>query len=461
MAKSTKTSKTKKKSKVASKGGKTTSEDIASKVLAGISRTSTTAKKKSKKSSKKTTKKKTQVRRPNDPTPTADGSDYSAKATNSKHNKVDHDLGSPTYVLDDTAVPSSKDWFSSDGTHHGDKKSDKERVSRFDVPDKLSKIVSSMNKSVYLPGGSETVRQAFNKTVEYYNRFKIPNPDLYGGRYVPYVFFVRPSCNIFKNKTTMQKALTDGSNEVFNYAQKFSPELLKELDGSVYNQGTDFMYSLSNAVSEFSTSDEYINSDTYGKNYSGYQIAYGKNDVESKTAGDIRIRFKETHDLHIYLLHRLWIEYISGCYRGVIKPRNTSIFTKTLDYAGAIYYIITDEDGESIVFWSKYYGVFPTTMPSSQFSWGEGNLITRDNVGSIDITYKYSFKSDYDPFILYREFNLNAHKKHPTSYLAIYDGDAGRLGQTWVRTPYISLDKSGSNGNPYQFKLRFTNDKPD
>ena len=114
--------------------------------------------------------------------------------------------------------------------------------------------------------------------------------------------------------------------------------------------------------------DEYINTDTYGKTYTGYKVTYGKHDVESKTAGTIDINFNDDAGFHIYQLIRLWVKYISGVYRGEFSPRNDDVFNKVLDYTGAIYYIITAEDGETILFWSKYYGVFPSTIPASA-SW--------------------------------------------------------------------------------------------
>lgn len=328
-----------------------------------------------------------------------------------------------------------------------------------DIDEKtLSNAINHMNQTLFLTS-TGSVRGSLDRTLVYYNRFKIPDPDLYTHKYVPYIFFVRPSCNIFKSDGTLQPSLSDMSNEVFNYAYKFCPELLRELDGSVHNQGSDFMYSLSNAVSKFETSDEYIKNNTYGRNYSGYNIAYGKNDIESKTSGEIDFEFKETKDLHIYLLHRLWVEYISGCYRGTILPRDTSILNKVLDYTASVYYIVTAEDAETILFWTKYYGIFPTIMPSSQFAWGEGNLITGSSVDKISIKYCFSFKSDYDPYILYREFNHNAHVDYdvPKTHAAIYDPDLGQLGDNLVRTPFIEKVEDAANGR--RFLLRFTQEK--
>lgn len=382
--------------------------------------------------------------------------------------EVTHLLDNPTYLLDDTTIPYhvepevNKGYTTWDGKgRHNSGAFTTANADRFKMDSKLTTVIDNVNKSVYLPAHGDSVSNAFAQTVAYYNRFKIPNPDLYGHKYVPYIFFVRPSLNIYKgkgNKTNvLQDSLAISNNQLFTYANKFSPELLKELDAHLCNQNTDFMYSLSNAAVSFSTSDEYIDSDTYGKNYGGYEIAYGKGDTKSKASDEITFEFKETHDFHIYLLHRLWVEYISGCYRGEIVPKTSSIYNRILDYAGAVYYIVTAEDGETILFWTKYYGIFPTEIPSNQFSWGEGNLIGPDNTSKISIKYKYSFKSDYDPYILYREFNLNAHvggenaTKLPTDYEEIYNKDNCQVGKTWMTVPYITIEKTPH----YCFKLHF------
>ena len=125
-----------------------------------------------------------------------------------------------------------------------------------------------------------------------------------------------------------------------------------------------------------------------------------------------------------------------------------------MDYAGACYYIVTAEDNESILFWTKYYGIFPTNLPSDQFSWAKGNVI--GNANDISVTYAYSFKVDYDPTIL-TEFNKNARVYNISNlkYAPVYDKDLGHVGQTWVGTPFIDCVTNGSKPN---YKLRYLRD---
>ena len=314
----------------------------------------------------------------------------------------------------------------------------------------IDKIVKKMNATVHIPNETDGVQQSFLRSVEYYNRFKVANPNMVLRKGFAHVFFVRPDCNLF-NESGKKPISSVNNNPLFNYAWKHTPSLLKEL---TMNNGMehDFLFSLSNAAISFSPNDEYINTDVYGKTYTGYKIAYGKNNTDSKTAGTFNVSFKDDRNLHIYQLQRLWVEYINAVFRGQLAPKTEYIFDKILDYATACYYIVTAEDGETIIFWSKYYGVFPTNIPSSQYAWAEGNVISNP---TLEITFQYSFKEDFNPYSLV-EFNTNA--RIPSSgvkYLPVYDKNLGHVGRTYVGAPFIECIERKGNATPFMYKLRF------
>lgn len=314
----------------------------------------------------------------------------------------------------------------------------------------LNTIMNRLNKTLYLPSPSsatDTPQKIFEKTVNYYNRFKVLMPDNVLQKGFPHVFFVRPNCNILQDTNTLRDELK--ANETFMYTWNSAPSAVKQLT-KANGISHDFMLSLSNAAASFSLSDEYINTDTYGRTFTGYKIAYGKNNIESKTAGTFEITYNDTHDLHIYQIHRLWDEYINGVYRGSITPAKENIVNKILDYVGAVYYFLTAEDGETIIFWSKYYGVFPSTVPSSQYSWGEGNVITDTK---LSVTYQFSFKEDFNPYSIL-EFNHNANISNGITYEPTYNPELGHSGNTWVGAPFIEVIKNNSEGT-YEYKLRF------
>ena len=150
------------------------------------------------------------------------------------------------------------------------------------------------------------------------------------------------------------------------------------------------------------------------------------------------------------MIHKLWTEYISGVYRGEFQPTSDCIANKILDYVGAVYYILTAEDNETIIFWCKYYGVFPTEAPVSHLTWGGGNTVSNQ---TLDISYRYSFKEHMNPYSLL-EFNYNARIRNDYKYVPIYDPNLGHAGRTWVGVPFIEAVKD-PNTNRLVYKLRF------
>lgn len=298
-----------------------------------------------------------------------------------------------------------------------------------------------------------------------YNRFKLPTPDSVLQKCFAHVFFVKPHCNIklSANQKSMDEASHDNAvfanNPNYMYAASSSPEIIKELSYDDGNQTSDFSFILSNAAISFSLNDEYINTDTYGTGYTGYKVAYGKHGVESRTAGDFTVTFRDDRNLSIYRMIKLWDDYIDGCYTGTYAPKASTIDDHVLDYAGAAYYILTAEDGETILFWSKYYGVFPSTIPSNQYSWSAGTLISQI---TLDVKFNYSWKEDYNIQAI-SEFNYNSHLENVANANTIemiptYNANLGTAGRTWVGAPFIeTVYENGDNygtGNMV-FKLRF------
>jgi len=190
---------------------------------------------------------------------------------------------------------------------------------------------------------------------------------------------------------------------------------------------------------------------TYGTTFSGYKVSYGKDDVESKTAGEFSTTFIDDKRIHVYRLIKLWVEYIAGVYRGRITPSENSELNRILDYVSSVYYILTAEDGETILFWTKYFGVYPTTIPSSQYSWQHGELLSPNE---IQVNFTYSWKQDFDPKDLIA-FNYNARQTNSNyEYSRIYDTELLMPGPTWVGSPFIEFVRSRDGEEP-SYKLRF------
>lgn len=326
--------------------------------------------------------------------------------------------------------------------------------------DKLSngKIVSSDFDEVRKASNIDVATRAglFKKYTENYNKFKLDNPNDHLTKTFAHVFFVRPDCNIFSGSGSAADVKLTAELEnlsEFYYAKKHSPEILRQLTMSNANYNHEFMMYPSNKARSFQISDEYITTDTYGQGLTGYKIPYGKHNVESRTAQKFSINYVDDRDLHIYNLHKLWIDYISYAYRGKIWPKEEYIMNKIIDYATCVYYILCAEDGETVIFWSKYWGVFPIEAPSSSFSYSADSAGTL-NHPELSIEYQYAWKEDFNPFSLV-EFNLHSSQSNH-KYINNYQNQKLGTGYTWSGAPFVETFNGDDAGLlPYTFKLRF------
>lgn len=301
------------------------------------------------------------------------------------------------------------------------------------------------------------IRMNFQYNTEYYNRFKAAMPDDVLSRGFMHIFFTRPDCNLLSSGGTMLKSdIKNDPSLSYIYAKK--PELVKQL---VLKNGDshDFMMLLSNKAKNFSITDEGIESGKYGNTFGGYSVAFGRR-KNSELGGSFSITYNDTRDLDIINLHKLWVDYINNVYRGIWVPKIEYIYDKIIDYACSVYVIITAEDFETILFWTKYYGVFPVNVPYSGLNWNSGSPITNPE---ISVDYQYSWKEDFNPLGL-TELNVNTFRtKHPTkvAYIPTYSPDIGRSGYTWVGAPFVETIKFGpmeqdpTNGSKVTAKLRF------
>lgn len=314
----------------------------------------------------------------------------------------------------------------------------------------------ALRKNLNFP--EKTRREAFLHQTKYYNRFKVAERENQLSKSFAHVFFIRPDLNVMTYAGGGQYELTDmvKNNANYYYASQHCPEVLRELIHTQDGRDDDFMWLLSNAAASFEVSDEYISTDTYGENFRGHKIPYGKSDTESKSANTINITYEDDRDLHIYHLHKIWIDYISQMYYGKFRPKDNYANEKILDYASAAYFIVTAEDGETIIFWSKYYGIFPTNAPSSTMSYQKNSLV---KVPSFTINYTYAFKEDFNPLTLV-EFNMHSPQEGVYKYAKTYQKSLLGTGKTWVGAPFIETF-TNQNGMdiPYTFKLRFRKGK--
>ena len=296
-------------------------------------------------------------------------------------------------------------------------------------------------KSIYA-ANNITVRSPKNyytKLVTRYNRFKLAHPDETLSRGFMHIFFTRPDLNIYNGTSLTAQCKKDS---MMAHMYKYKPALVRILTQT--SGSTDFMYLLSNKARGISLSDTSVSSDKYGESFLGAEVHFARR--INKEGGTFDIQYKDTRDLDIINLHKIWVTYENNVYRGIWRPKYKYMYDKILDYACSVYVIVTAEDFETILYWCKYYGVFPVNIPYSGLSWTYGEPMTNLD---LTVTYEYSFREEFNPLAL-TEFNTNKFKDGSVSkyYDPTFYKDKGRLGDTWVQAPFIETLRYGSKGLP-------------
>lgn len=310
--------------------------------------------------------------------------------------------------------------------------------------DNLQKDVKALSVTLNNEVVNTTPGETIRRNISSYNRFKLPYLTSQLTHTMSHVFFTRPNCNIFEKDD-----LTAGAKVHPTLASTFmrNPILFTGLTHNLprkLQQYGNFNLLLSNAATSFQLSDEYIDTASSSKTLDGHQLAYGKLNTASKASGSFTVNFDDDRNLSIYQQLKVWVDYISAVYIGELEPTYDTVINRELDYAANVYYILTAEDGYTILFWSKYYGVFPKTIPSSQYSWTKGNTLTTP---SMSVEFQYSFKEDYVLDTI-QEFNSDSFYGLESSltglsYAPTFDTNLNRTGSTWVGMPFIDTYKSG------------------
>ncbi len=316
----------------------------------------------------------------------------------------------------------------------------------YEILSDLKILETNLNIVTTASGISDIKHQMLNK----FNRYKIAFPDIQLTKSFAHVFFTRPDLNIYNSGGSGYFTLTSAvSNDpVYYYLDKNNPDLLKSLTKK-FSSKHDLNPFLSNMARSFQLRDEELETDDTMESLTGHKIKYGMSNIKSKTANEFTIRYIDDNEYKVYKIHKAWIDYISKVYRGELAPKSDYVKYRILDYACSVYYFLCAEDGETILFWSKYTGVFPLNIPSAASSWTYGDLL---KMPDLDITYAYGWKEDFNPVTL-AEFNMNSGKLSDKKYAVNYEPELTSTGKTFVNAPFVETRK-GPNGE-YNFKLRF------
>ena len=347
------------------------------------------------------------------------------------------------------------------------------------LEDKLQEFRASVGLTVH---GSNRIARAMKYYM--YNRYKVPDTNLAHVKTFTHIFFTRPDLNLLEKSGasyTANKQIRDHSDASL-YWRKY-PDLFKLLTESTRCGDTSNLnLLLSNQIQSFEPKESELQTENVGRNWNDYTILYG-NAYTNKTGNDFTCEFIDTSNLEIMHLLKLWMLYIDNVSRGAWKPSydlpsgecgrcsvrmtDSHVYQRTLDYAASAYMFKVGPDGEDILYWTKYYGVFPLNDGSNILQW-TNTPESISQVPKLSIKFAYSFKRDMSPLSIV-EFNNNSGflKMGDGKSTDSYSKDYNESTRPFVGVPYVEVvlgnpilnSDDVSNGQDTHLRLKFLPDK--
>lgn len=215
-----------------------------------------------------------------------------------------------------------------------------------------------------------------------------------------YAFFVKPNLHIFQdNGYTLNEELNTCPFFTDLMDRGYAP-ILRQLQANV-DYSHPFINILTNRkISNIDVPTIQAEDIETGQNFYGTRIKYRRGTERSDEECDFSVEFEDTKYLEIYLLFKAFDEYEKRKWYGLVTPPDESyIQNKVLHDQIAVYKFVVGEDGETLIYWAKYIGVYPVVIPRDIFS-----DIPQDGHLKITIQFRSMFIEDMMPNI-FEDFN--------------------------------------------------------
>jgi hypothetical protein len=300
--------------------------------------------------------------------------------------------------------------------------------------------------------------------LEMFNRYYLPEGFLHPGGLRGHIFFTRPDCNLMdidnkalplreklRGRSGFSAFIEENSDSVEGIKVTANKVVMKQLQQNTGHPSA-FMPSLSNGVKGYTPEDQVLDTVEKGDTLHGMRLSYAKHSMNSRTSGTITLNFADTRDFPIYKTIALWTDYIEAVFLGDHAPNEYYIKSGILDYAVAMYYVVTrdhigpeiqqsggiiNKSALEIVYSEKLLGVFPITRPDSAFA----TTIDQFAYPEFSVQFKYSMKSKsgiLDPYILSELNKLSALHHQKPNTIADNSYRIGNTGYVDMGYPFVS-----------------------
>ena len=268
-----------------------------------------------------------------------------------------------------------------------------------------------------------------------YNRTKVPVIDIEHRKAFRHIFITRPECYLMSGID--QPCLQAMNDEDMNTCWFRMPHVLRALSPVYVVQCAsvphyaNWNFLLSNRVQGMTTGPNTLTVlDNMTKTDDGATLVMGKN-MTTPYAGQLELSFLDTKYMDVYEMLRIWMIYIHKRAKGKFFPPFNGYqyengfygpggaasgknaggygllhpYDRAIEYCASIYDIVTNEAGDKILYWCKYYGVFPTNVSNGMLSNQKNGPLNGE--ATISATFQYQYKRE-NVFKNLVEFNYNA-----------------------------------------------------
>lgn len=322
------------------------------------------------------------------------------------------------------------------------------------LKDDMDDTNSLLRRTFRANGVFEISDMTYNST---FYRFPRNDPFNYVEGTREYDFFVKPNLNILENGNLSSSILNAQVSYFYQlYYGGYNYTTLQDL---CYKEGggCPFVRILSNRrTSNIDVPDISVEEMETAQNMFGSRIFYPKSSMKSDEDVDFTVEFEDTKHLEVYNFFKAYDYYRQLKWLGVISPRQEDILNKILHDHMAVYKFIVDEDGETLLFWCKWTGVYPKTISRSAF--GE---VPEKGPLKITVGFKQSgWFEDMNPNII-SDFNRLIQEWQGANYASrdydLWDQDILQISGETVDYPYIGIEyPSTENGLHYaEYRLKW------
>lgn len=279
------------------------------------------------------------------------------------------------------------------------------------------------------------------KLYDKFNMFGFFNTHYRIGPTREYVFFTKPDLCIFNSTHMSLSTLNAGTKtKEFYFATESHPNVLRQLQLGL-NQNEPLSALLYNMRSSSLEIPDLESSEMEtGTNMWGQKTFYRRASTASDTDHNFSLEFNDTKFLDVFTFFKLYDLYEERKAYGMIDLYTNSryrnyIFTKRLHDQMAIFKFVVGEDGSELIYWVKYYGVYPKNVPRSAL----GDIPEDGNI-KFTINFKANFIEDCNPVIL-EDFNQLSLKHYGnTGTKSLYVPEGGYVRNEFAYPPLIKKD---------------------